>query len=117
MPAELQTRCRHAAASLWIIIVAVAGLSGGEAQADGLQRAVAIEAMQFSPPIMEVKVGDVVTWTNKDPFPHTVTAENRSFDSGEMPIDGVWKMTAKQKGTFAYRCTLHPTMHGTLIVK
>jgi len=80
-------------------------------------RPVAIDAMQFSPQTIAVRVGDTVEWSNKDPFPHTVTADNAGFDSGEIPAAGSWKWTARKTGVFPYRCALHPTMRGTLVVK
>lgn len=77
----------------------------------------AIEGMRFSPAVMEVHVGDVVVWRNTDPFPHTVTADDRSFDSKEIPAERSWKWTATKAGVFPYVCKLHPTMKGTLVVK
>lgn len=78
---------------------------------------VTIEALRYSPPTIEVNKGDTVVWRNKDPFPHTVTAQNRAFDSGQIAEGKSWKFKAKQSGEFTYICTLHPTMKGTLIVK
>lgn len=78
---------------------------------------VVIEAMRFSPQTIEVNVGDTVIWKNKDPFPHTVTSGNRSFDSGEFSENRFWKFKARRKGTFQYVCALHPTMKGSLVVK
>ncbi len=78
---------------------------------------VTIEALRYSPPTIEVNKGDTVIWRNKDPFPHTVTAQHRAFDSGQIAEGKSWKFKAKQRGEFTYICTLHPTMQGTLIVK
>jgi len=33
-----------------------------------------MQAVQFAPATLKVKRGDVVVWTNRDPFPHTATA-------------------------------------------
>jgi plastocyanin len=79
--------------------------------------AVTIEAVQFSPATLEVQSGDTVTWTNKDPFPHNVMAQDKSFHSGDMPSGRTWKFKAGKKGTFPYVCTLHPTMKAELVVK
>jgi len=38
---------------------------------------VAIDGTNFQPAMLTVKVGDSVTWVNKDPFPHTVTSGRR----------------------------------------
>jgi plastocyanin len=78
---------------------------------------VAIEAMQFSPPKLEVNVGDMVIWKNKDAFPHTATSDDRGFDSGNIQSGRSWKFVAKKRGTFPYFCTLHPTMKAVLVVK
>jgi plastocyanin len=93
-----------------------AALAPGAAQA-GAQHRVVIEAMQFSPQTVEVHAGDTIVWSNADPFPHTVSAEARAFDSGEIPAEGNWQMTATRKGVFPYRCALHPSMRGVLLVK
>lgn len=79
--------------------------------------AVVIEAMQFSPKVLEVSPGDTVIWINKDAFPHNVTSTKSSFSSGDIATDGSWKFKAGQKGFYPYVCTLHPTMQGTLLVK
>lgn len=77
---------------------------------------VVMEGVAVSPRNLTVKAGDTVVWVNKDPFPHTATAQNRSFDSGEIASGKSWKFRAKTAGTFDYVCKLHPTMRGTLVV-
>lgn len=64
---------------------------------------------------MTIKRGDTAAWINKDPFPHTVTAK-RVFDSRDIAASRSWKYMARKAGEFAYICTLHPTMKGTLKV-
>ena len=78
---------------------------------------VLIEGMSFTPQTLSVRQGDMIVWTNKDPFPHTVTARNRQFDSHLLAEDHSWKYTARKRGEFPYFCTLHQTMTGVLIVK
>ncbi|MDB5922335.1 MAG: hypothetical protein JWN13_1271 [Betaproteobacteria bacterium] len=77
---------------------------------------VVIDGVIFTPATLTVKTGDTVTWVNKDPFPHTATAQDNSFDSREIATNKRWKYTARNAGSFPYMCTLHPTMKGTLIV-
>ena len=81
-----------------------------------MTHSVTIEALQFSQPNLEVKAGDSVIWKNKNPFPHNVTAENKSFRSGEIQSARSWKFKAGKKGVFPYVCTLHPGMKAVLIV-
>ena len=78
---------------------------------------VVMEGVAFVPAALTVKPGDTVVWVNKDPFAHTATAQDRSFDSREIAAGKTWKYTVRKKGTIPYVCTLHPTMKGTLVVK
>jgi plastocyanin len=78
---------------------------------------IVIEAMKFAPETVEVHQGDTVVWRNRDPFPHTVRAQQGSFTSTEIAPDQSWKFVASNKGVFPYICSLHTTMKGTLVVK
>jgi plastocyanin len=96
-------------------------LTAAAASADSVTkpkpRTVVIESMQFSPQQIEVKLGETVVWSNKDFFPHTATAEDHSFNSGEIATNRSWRFKPRKKGVFPYICTLHPTMKGRLVVK
>jgi plastocyanin len=78
---------------------------------------VAIEASSFQSDFLAVNAGDTIVWTNRDFFPHTVTAANRSFDSKDIPPGKSWKYTVRTKGTFEYKCVYHSTMTGVLKVE
>jgi plastocyanin/cytochrome c553 len=78
---------------------------------------VAIDGTSFAPAALTVHLGETVTWINKDPFPHNVTSSSGSFRSGDLAPDAQWRFQATKPGTFAYVCTLHPGMKGTLVVK
>lgn len=78
---------------------------------------VSIEAVRFTPETLEVPKGDVIAWVNKDPFPHTVTARDGTFDSRRIAAGRSWKYVARKEGRYPYFCTLHSTMQGVLIVK
>ena len=78
---------------------------------------VTIEGMRFQPDALAVSRGDTIVWVNKDLVPHTATSKAGSFDSKTIQVDKSWKYTMRTKGTFAYICTLHPTMKGTLRVR
>lgn len=95
------------------------GMDMGVARAEPAAKThtVVIEAMAFTPAAIEVHAGDTIVWKNKDPFPHTATAQDRSFSSGEIAPDRSWKFKSVRKGRFTYGCTLHTTMQGELIVK
>jgi plastocyanin len=64
-----------------------------------------------------VAPGAVVVVTNNDGETHTVTAKQRAFDS--RPIGGGKRgsITAPTaRGTYAFVCTIHPSMKGQLVV-
>lgn len=111
------TRCQRAGAVLFLATALCGAGHGASAKDKPKVHTVVIEAMRFAPEVIEVSVGDTVIWKNQDAFPHTVTADNRSFDSGEIATERSWKFKAVKKGVHPYICTLHPTMKGRLVVK
>ena len=70
----------------------------------------------FSPGELTINVGDTVTWTNDDDSPHTVTAEDGQFDSGNMGEGATWSYTFTEVGTYDYRCDYHSSMTATITV-
>jgi plastocyanin len=75
---------------------------------------VVIKNVSFSPSTISVAVGDVVAWHWQDGgIPHNVTFA--SFASPVMSV-GVFSRTFAAAGTYAFRCTLHRGMSGTVIV-
>ncbi|MEE8338284.1 MAG: cupredoxin family copper-binding protein [Dehalococcoidia bacterium] len=85
------------------------------AAAEPEQRATNIADIAFEARI-EVAVGSTITWTNQDGVVHTVTATDRSIDSGTFPQGQTYSLTFNSSGTFAYFCTVHPFMQGTVVV-
>jgi plastocyanin len=77
---------------------------------------IAMKNIAFSPRSATVKVGQKVTWTNKDSVDHNVVAGNGAFKSQNFGQNGTYSFTPKKAGTITYRCTLHPGMTGTLTV-
>ena len=103
----------------WVWAAALLGSAGVETTVAGStsSHTVTIENMQFNPPQLSVRRGDRIVWVNKDMFPHTATAENKSFDSGSIAAGSSWSLVADKAGKFGYSCTFHPTMKGTLTVQ
>jgi amicyanin len=66
---------------------------------------------------LHVTVGTTVEWTNRDPLPHTVTADDKSFDSGLIQPGKVYRHTFTRAGTFNFHCTPHPFMKGVVVVR
>src|SRR3954463_4559514 len=74
-----------------------------------------MKGMGFQPAELTVHAGETVEWKNEDIFAHTVTADDRSFDSGLIQPGGSWKMTVKNAGTVDYHCRPHPNMVAKLV--
>jgi plastocyanin len=77
---------------------------------------VTIADFAFAPPELTVAAGTTVTWTNEDWAPHTATAEDGSFDSGRLDQGDSFEQTFDEPGTFAYHCSFHPGMVGSVVV-
>ena len=78
--------------------------------------AATIKGFSFQPDVLKVKVGAKVTWTNDDTVAHTVTADTNSFASGNLQPGRSFSFTFTRPGTYAYHCSIHPSMHGSVVV-
>ena len=80
---------------------------------------VTMQNITFQPENVSVKSGDKVTWTNDESVGHDVTADDGSFKSGEpgaMKQGDTFSHAFDKAGSFAYKCTVHPNMTGTVEV-
>lgn len=77
---------------------------------------VTIADFSFTPGAITVHVGDTIQWLNDGPSPHTATANNGSFNTGVLTKGHSASVTFHLPGTFAYHCSIHPFMHGTVVV-
>jgi plastocyanin len=75
-----------------------------------------IDSFAFVPATLTVHAGITVTWTNHDEEPHTVAASDGSFHSPGMGTGATFSHTFSAAGTFDYVCSIHPMMHGTVVV-
>jgi len=79
---------------------------------------VALQNIQFNPKIVTVPTGGSVKWTNDDTVGHDVTGSGfKSGSRGGLSNGDTFSHTFDKSGTFKYRCTVHPGMEGTVIVK
>jgi plastocyanin len=78
---------------------------------------VLIREFEYDPATVEINPGDTVTWTNVAARNHTVTAEDGSFDSGEITVGQHFAITFNAPGTYAYYCTIHDNQRGTVRVR
>jgi len=68
------------------------------------------------PATITVVAGTTVTWLNADIEKHTVTADDGSFDSGDVVAGAKYEHAFATAGTFKYHCIIHESMHGTVTV-
>ena len=78
--------------------------------------AVSIVNMSFSPSTITVSAGTTITWTNNDAMTHTVTADDNSFNSGNIAPGSKFSKVFATAGSFTYHCSIHPGMKGTAVV-
>ena len=71
----------------------------------------------FIPDHLEVAAGTTITWKNQDALIHTVTAADKSFNSGVIGADASYSHTFNKPGTYAIICLAHPFMKATVVVK
>jgi len=90
--------------------------TGAPAAAGKVVHAV-MQNLAFTTPKLEIAAGTAVEWKNEDQVAHTVTANDKSFDSGTIEAGAVWRHTFDRPGSYPYFCTLHPFMTGTVVVR
>lgn len=112
-----------AGAALVLLVTSIVGFLGRDAgpkESTGSTAgagAVTIVDFSFDPTNLTVAAGDTVTWTNEDDAVHTVTSDGDGpLDSGDLDGAASYEATFDQPGTFAYVCTIHPNMDGTVKV-
>jgi plastocyanin len=80
-------------------------------------RGVSVRDFAFAPKTVTIRVGDRVTWTNRDTVEHTATARNGSFDTGLLGQGESRSIRFNVAGTYRYICTPHPSMTATVVVR
>jgi len=76
-----------------------------------------IQSFAFVPQDITVAPGTTVTWTNKDQTAHSVVSKEGKFASKGMDTDDRYTFTFTAEGDYAYFCSLHPHMIGTVHVR
>jgi plastocyanin len=71
---------------------------------------VTIQNFAFQPKDITVKAGTSITWTNMDTAPHTATASDGSFNTGNLTTGQSASVMFTKAGDYAYFCAVHPKM-------
>jgi plastocyanin len=107
-------------AALIALALLLSGLSSikvSAQQAPPAATEVKIDNFSFGPATLTVPVGTTVTWTNRDDIPHTVVSNDKVFKSKVMDTDEKFSYAFAKAGTYAYFCSIHPKMTGTIVVQ
>jgi len=57
-----------------------------------------------------------VIWINNDGTTHDIESDTPLFDSGDMSSGDTFTFTFTAAGTYAYHCSIHPNMVGTIVI-
>lgn len=111
---------RSIIASITSAAVVIAGLGAyafaNPSSAQPVTKAVAISDYSFKPATISIAPGTRVVWTQKDDDPHTVTADDGSFDSKGLGQGDTYAHVFTKPGRYSYHCSAHPFMKGVVIV-
>ncbi len=116
-----------------LTVTACGSSSGGKSATapDGAAHQVDLKLVAYRPDRLTVPSGTKVTWTQRDPGVHTVTAgtvdqgaagvaiaPDGTYDSGDLATGESYSHTFSEAGTYRYFCRIHPaTMRGTVTVR
>ena len=75
----------------------------------------------FDPQELTVSAGTIVRWVNDSDLPHTTTADDGAWDSGNMESGATFEFTFEEPGEYPYYCEIHggpggEGMSGTITV-
>ena len=98
--------------------MAMAAQNAGNATASAAVAtdAVHIKNFAFSPATVTVTAGSTVVWTNDDSIQHDITFDGGGIVSSTLNHNDTFSHTFPSAGTYHYICSIHPFMHGTVIV-
>lgn len=108
-------RLARAAAAVGAIVAAIALIAPALASAG--TSVVNIQFAAFAPGALDVLPGETVRWENVSERTHTVDADDGSFTSGDLLGAATFARTFDTVGSYAYHCTIHPSMTGQIDVR
>lgn len=104
-----------ATAAALVLVAAPASAGGGCHEAtEGTGTTVVLEGACFTPSIVHVDAGATVRFENHDPIEHNVYGTG--WGIGELPAGSSGRTSFAEDGLYAFQCTFHPGMSGTIVV-
>jgi plastocyanin len=107
------------AAALWLLAYSAPAPASTKAPprtaARGSAAKVHIRGFKFQPGKIHVRRGTKVVFSNSSNVAHTATRRG-SFDTGVIRPGRAAAVVFRRPGTYAYHCTIHPYMHGKIVV-
>jgi plastocyanin len=88
----------------------------GAPSAHAAEIPISVLFQEFSPSQVDALPGDNLTWSNVSERTHTVTADDGSFDAGELLGGATFSTVAGGPGVYEYRCIIHAGMNGEIDV-
>ena len=104
---------RRAAVPAALAVALIAFVAASPALA--ADHVIVLSNMRFGALPANLRVGDTITWENRDMVAHTASARDRSFDVTLQPHQAR-RITLRHAGPVAFYCRYHPAMQGELRV-
>jgi plastocyanin len=110
------------AAALALMALAMLGLrselasAGSAARLQRASKTVSIANFEFHPGALTISRGTKVKFHNSSGITHTATRKG-SFNTGRIAPGTSVTIRFNHAGTFAYHCSIHPFMHGKIVVQ
>lgn len=122
------SRPLHTVSTLAALLIATLGAaalvsnspSASAASAAGTKpTAITINNYTFHPGVLTVAKGTTVLWINKDDDVHTIKSQDgpEAFNSPALETGSKFGFRFTHAGTYHYICTVHPYMHGVIVVR
>jgi len=104
--------CGEGSGMIGVMTTDTTGGSSGQ-----LQATVQVTSNAFTPSLVNLRSGGIVTWVWAD----TTSQHNVTFNdpllSSQTQSSGLHSVVFQTVGTFNYACTVHPGMTGSIVVR
>lgn len=118
---------RRRLALAFVTASAVASFAGlraaaGESATDAIATASRTETerianFEYHPTPLTVSAGTTVVFSNQSGISHTATENGGGFKTGVIKPGTTASVTFKRPGTYFFHCSIHPFMHGKIVVR